>query len=85
MPILEEHRVTYAAVFGSVARNEDTPESDVDLLVCLPSLMGMFSYMRLIHDLETCLNRKVDVVTEQSLNKFVKPYIKADLKVIYEG
>ena len=46
--------------------------------------MGMFSYMRFIDGLEKTLHKKVDVVTEKSINKFVKPYIIADLHVIYE-
>jgi len=46
--------------------------------------MGMFLYMRFIHDLEDTLNKKVDVVTNQSINKFVRPYIMKDLITIYE-
>jgi predicted nucleotidyltransferase len=83
-PILERHGVAYAAVFGSVARGEDRPWSDVDILVRLGRPMGMVGYMRLIQNLEEILQRKVDVVTERSLNEHVRPYVLPDLKTIYE-
>ncbi len=84
-PILRQFGVEYAAVFGSVARGEDGPESDVDILVRLGQPTGMVKYMRLIDGLELSLNRKVDLVTEGSLNKFMKPYVTPDLKTIYEN
>ncbi|MBI4085944.1 MAG: nucleotidyltransferase family protein [Candidatus Liptonbacteria bacterium] len=83
-PVLKRHGVTYAAVFGSAARGEDRPQSDVDILVRLGRPTGMIDYMRLIQNLETCLEKKVDLVTEQSLNKHVRPYVLPDLKTIYE-
>ena len=83
-PILKKSGVTYAAVFGSLARGEDRPDSDVDILVRLGRPTGMISYMRLIESLEESIHKKVDLVTEQSLNKYVRPYVLSDLKTIYE-
>ena len=83
-PVLEQYGIEYAAVFGSVARGEDTPDSDVDILVRLGRPTGMIDYMRLIDGLEQTLDKKVDLVTEQSLNKFIRPYVTPDLKTIYE-
>ena len=84
-PVLKSYGVTYAGIFGSISRGEDRPDSDVDILVKLGKPMGMFSYMKLIKSIEDLLNRRVDLVTEQSLSKFVKPYILPELKTIYEG
>ena len=84
-PVLKSYGITYAGIFGSVSRGEDRPDSDVDILVKLGKPMGMFSYMKLIKAIEDILDRRVDLVTEQSLNKFVKPYIMPELKTIYEG
>jgi predicted nucleotidyltransferase len=84
-PIFREFGVRHAAVFGSVARGEDRPESDVDMLVRLGRPTGMAGYMRLIGRLEECLQSKVDLVTEQSLNPRVQPYVARDLRDIYEG
>ncbi len=82
--IFRENGIEYAAVFGSVARGEDRPDSDVDILVRLGKPMGMFSYMKMIETIEQALKRSIDLVTEKSLNKFVRPYIIPDLKTIYE-
>lgn len=84
IPILEQHGVAYAGVFGSVARGDDNPQSDVDILVRLGRPMGMVEYMDLIHSLEEILQKKVDLVTDQSLNKRVRPYVTPDLTTIYE-
>lgn len=84
MPIFEEYGITYAALFGSFARGEETKHSDVDLLVHLGKPMGMFAYMEFLDGLEKSLGKKVDVVTEGSLNKHVRPYITSDIKILYE-
>jgi uncharacterized protein len=83
-PILEQHGVTFAAVFGSLARGEDRPQSDVDILVRLGRPTGMIGYMRLVESLESVLQKRVDLVTEQSLNKRVRPHVLPELKTIYE-
>ena len=83
-PILKRHGVTYAAVFGSLARGEDSPQSDIDILVRLGRPTGMIGYMQLIESLEERLQKKVDLVTEQGLNKYVRPHVLPDLKTIYE-
>ncbi len=84
--IFKMHGIRHAAVFGSVSRGEDGPDSDIDLLVELGEKpMGMFAYMDFIEELETKLGRSVDLVTSGGVNKFLKPYITRDLKTIYEG
>ncbi|QQG40706.1 MAG: nucleotidyltransferase family protein [Candidatus Levyibacteriota bacterium] len=85
-PIFRNYGIKQAAVFGSVSRGEDRPNSDVDLLVKLGDQpMGMFKYMGLIEEIEEKLGKKVDLLTEGSVNKFLEPYITPDLKNIYEG
>ena len=83
-PVLKEFGVEYAGVFGSVARGQATEKSDVDLLVRLSQGTGMFAYMRLLNSLEEALHRKVDLVTENGLNKFVRPHALRELQTIYE-
>lgn len=84
-PILRRYGVNYAAVFGSVARGDDRSQSDVDILVRLGRPTGMVGFMMLIEKLEEVLGKKVDLVTEQSLDEHVRPYVMPDLKVIYEA
>jgi predicted nucleotidyltransferase len=77
--------VKKAYLFGSVARNEATQESDIDILVELdhskPIGMKFFIYQS---DLEELLHKKVDLVTTEGLSHHVKPFIDKDKILIYE-
>ncbi len=85
-PILKTYGIKKASVFGSVSRGDDRPDSDVDLLIERgPGPMGMFKYMELVEKLENKLGRKVDLVSEGYVVKYFEPYIRKDLKQIYEG
>ena len=66
--IAERHGAHNIRVFGSVARGEDQPESDVDLLVDMASGRSLLDLVGLGQDLEELLDRKVDVVTDASLH-----------------
>ncbi len=86
-PILREYRIKKASIFGSVSRGEDTPKSDVDLLVEFDrdAKMGLYEYMDMKEKMEQSLHRKVDVVAEDRLNNMLRAYITPDLKIVYEG
>ena len=62
------HAVVKAGVFGSVARGEEMPESDVDFLVELESGRTLLDLSGLRLDLMDRLNREVDVVTDRALH-----------------
>ncbi|MGC1374857.1 MAG: nucleotidyltransferase family protein [Anaerolineales bacterium] len=77
------------SVFGSYARGEQTPESDIDLLVALrPSEqrppLGLFEIIRLEHELQKELGRAVDLVTEEGISPRIKPKVEKDRVVLYE-
>ena len=64
------------AVFGSVARNEATAASDVDLLVEFDRPVGLFDFVRLQHRLEEILGvPKVDLVTPAGLREPMREQI----------
>lgn len=84
IPIFRQYGITYAGIFGSFAIGDETSKSDIDFIVKLGKPMGMFKYMELIEGLETSLKRKVDVITEGIINKYIKPYIISDIKTIYK-
>lgn len=65
-------------LFGSYARNEQTPESDVDIMVEFNEPVGI-EFVDLLIDLETILGRPVDLITKKSLRPRLKPYIEPDL------
>jgi len=60
-------------IFGSVARNEAHPESDVDFLVDMQG--SLLTRIARIQDLEALIGTKVDVVTEKSLHEYLRPQI----------
>ena len=83
-PLFRHYGVKRASVFGSVSRGDDLPESDVDVMVELGKPMGLVGFVALVDEMEKILGRKVDLVTEGAVNKFIKPHILPDLKTIYE-
>lgn len=86
VPILRSYGIKKASIFGSVSRGDDRPDSDVDLLIELgPGPMGLFEYIGLKHKLEDTLKKDVDLVTEGNINKHLEPFIRPELKQIYEG
>lgn len=65
-------------VFGSVARGEDRPDSDIDLLVDVEPEATAFDLLALGCDLEEELNVRVDVGTESSLRPFLRAEVLAE-------
>jgi hypothetical protein len=55
-------------LFGSAARGEDQPDSDLDLLVDMEEGRSLVDHVALKQDLEDLLGREIDVVTERSLH-----------------
>ena len=66
-------------LFGSAARDEAGPESDVDLLVEFDGPASFDGYMDLKELLERVLERRVDLVTQRALKPLVRTYVERDL------
>ena len=66
--IAAEHGVVSIRLFGSVARGDDGPESDVDFLVEVGPNTSSWFPAGLIVDLEDLLGRRVQVVVQRALN-----------------
>ncbi len=69
------HGARKVRIFGSVIRGEDTPESDLDLLVEFEPGRSLIDHIALIQDLQDLLGRNVDVVTENGLNTYIREQI----------
>ena len=84
--VLERHRyVVKAELFGSLARGDDKPGSDVDLLVLYDENRPKgFASFAIFEDLESALDRNVDIVQEKLLYEDVKSNIQNDRELIYE-
>ena len=83
-PILEDQGVVKAAIFGSYATGEAKANSDIDLLVQLEDRKSLFDLVGLKLDLEDALNKKVDLLTYNSIHPYLKRIILNEQKVIYE-
>ena len=89
IPQIQEYLATQpverAYLFGSCSRGEETPESDVDILVQLDYTQPIgIRYFKMICDLEEQLGRKVDLVDERGLMPFARPYVDNDKILMYE-
>ena len=84
LPILEPYGVKSAALFGSVVRGEETAESDIDLLVKFKKPLGLLRLVGVEIELSERLNRKVDLVTEGALSKYIRPYVEKEKVMLYE-
>ena len=70
--IAAKHGAFNVRVFGSVARGEATPDSDIDLLIEKGPTTTPWFPAGLVLELEESLGRRVDVVTEKALNPYLR-------------
>ena len=75
-----------AWVFGSYARGEETPLSDIDLLVVYDDKVGviLLKHAQMMVDLETILNRSVEIIEDGTLMPFAVESANRDKILIYE-
>jgi len=71
--------------FGSVLRDDFTPESDVDLLVAFEpdAGIGLFDFVRIKQELGDLLGREVDLVSEKGISKYIRDEVMAEAEVLY--
>ncbi|MHA1585015.1 MAG: type VII toxin-antitoxin system MntA family adenylyltransferase antitoxin [Promethearchaeota archaeon] len=79
----ESYNITFLAIFGSYARNEQKKESDVDILVSFMETPSLLTLIQIENDFSQICNKKVDLVTIDSLNPFIKNQVLKEMKVIY--
>lgn len=83
LPILRKHAVKRAAIFGSFARGEARAKSDVDILIEYKTKnKSLFDLVDLKSELEETLDRKVDVITYNSIYWRIREQILAEQVVI---
>ncbi len=72
LAVAARHGARAVRIFGSVARGEETPASDLDLLVEFEPGRSLLDQIALAQDLEDLLGREVDVVTEKGLHWYIR-------------
>jgi len=77
--------VLKAWIFGSFARGEERPDSDVDILVDLDYSQPIgLRFFGMYEDLREMLGRNVDLVSERTLAPFARSSVNRDKKLVYE-
>ncbi|MBI4252704.1 nucleotidyltransferase family protein [Candidatus Uhrbacteria bacterium] len=86
IPFMIQAGATRAGLFGSAARDQLTPESDVDLLVELPMTKTLLDFITLKMLLEETLGRQVDLVEYDAIKPQMREQIlKEEIRIYDQG
>jgi len=72
----KKYKIEEIKIFGSYVRGEQKESSDIDLIVKFREIPTLIEFVRIQEELERILGIKVDLLTEESISPFIKPYIK---------
>ena len=78
LQLAAQHGARNVRVFGSVARGDARPESDIDFLVDMERGRSLLDLIELGQDLEELLQHKVDVLTDEGLSPYLEQRIHAE-------
>jgi len=81
--ILNKYGIKKAFLFGSYARGEGTPESDLDLIVEFPEGTSLFDHISIENELSETLDIKVDLLSKNGISPYFKDEIMKDAVVIF--
>jgi len=81
--LCNRYHVKTMRVFGSVARNEATSESDIDLLATFSKPISLWQLVCLERKLSFVLGRKVDLLTTKSISPYLRARIIKEARPIY--
>ena len=76
--IARRHKAEKLWVFGSVARREERPDSDVDFLVKFGNDASLLDIVHIRDDVRSLLLREVDVVSDRGLSPYIGRYIRQE-------
>lgn len=77
--VTEKYKAEVQGIFGSFARGEETPGSDVDVLVEFKEGASLFDLVDLADFLEENFQQPVDIVSTRALRKELEPSVRRDL------
>ncbi|MDP2661749.1 MAG: nucleotidyltransferase family protein [Dehalococcoidia bacterium] len=81
--ICKANDIAFLGVFGSYARGEETPESDVDLLVRFAKGKSLLELVPIERESSQRIGRRVDLVTEPSLSPHLRDRILKEVQPLY--
>lgn len=82
--LCREHGVVFAGLFGSQARGDASPDSDVDVLVRFDERRSLIDQARVEREIGEAIGRSVDLVTENALSPHLRDRVEADLEVLVD-
>ena len=82
LQIADRHGAKNVRIFGSIARDEGTQGSDLDVLVNLDEDRSLLDHIALKHDLEDLLGCKVDVVEDDALHRAIRQQVLSEAKAL---
>ena len=78
--IRERFKVSSIGVFGSVARGEDSPDSDIDILFSFQEgCVSLDRFLDLADYLESLFDKKVDLIPDDGVSPYLKPIITKEV------
>ncbi len=80
-----QHHIKQFAVFGSILRDDFTPQSDIDILVTFEaaSIPSFFELVRMENELSRIFGRKVDLKTVAELSRYFREDVMKEAEVLY--
>ena len=91
IPVAKKNGLEGVSLFGSYARDEAGPDSDVDLLVYGGNYKGLFDFLSIKEQFEAALGKKVDLISRKALDEnnsasglLFKENVIRDERVVYE-
>lgn len=82
--LCQQNDIAFLGLFGSHARGDAGPKSDVDLLVRFSKRIGLLQLVRIERKFAEFFNKEVDLVTEPALSPYIKDRVLSQLKPLYK-
>ena len=82
--VCERNDIVRLRLFGSAARGEAGPDSDIDLLADFGRRKSLLDLVRIEQEFEQALGQPVDLLTEAGLSPYLRPRILRETRVVYE-
>jgi predicted nucleotidyltransferase len=83
--LCQKHGATRLRLFGSAARGEERPDSDIDIIVDFEGPVGFLKLIRFENALSEFFGRPVDLLTEPGLSPFIRDSVLASASVIFDA
>jgi len=84
-PVFKKYQIKSAGLFGSYARGDARPDSDIDILISFgEKTLSLWDMIGFRDEVSEILQKPVDIVSDKSIVPYFRDYIYRDLKSIYE-